>query len=341
LPAAFLGLNVKNKTTCRLTLRSPGAAIVFAWLAIFFFSSLGFAQQPRTYPGRLGIVKAAYLFPEESEVEARFATYLETHTADAIARYVAKYGKEISTDNAKELSPDYAPGGMDVENAVANAARTKWGEAVFLPARAFSRELYRRAVKQETPPQQRRQIVFTAGGAGAGKSTSIRQFPAIAGTVDAAEIIYDTTFSELKSATERVNEGLGAGRTISIIFVYRDPIDALTRGVFPRAKATGRIPTLGGFLNTYFGAVETLLKIAAVYKNDARIAIAVIDNSRGIEHATLRDIGFIEGIAGRYSRDSLRPQLVRATESAYERGKKGERGGLPEILYQTFNRHMR
>jgi hypothetical protein len=341
LPAAFLGLNVKNKTTCRLALRLPAAAIVFAWLAIFFFSSLAAAQQAGTYPGRLGIVKADYLRPEESQVEARFADYLEAHTSEAIARYVAKYGKEISTDNARELSADYAPEGMEAQNGVASAARTKWGEAVFQPARAFSRELYRRALKQETPPDRRRQVVFTAGGAGAGKSTSIRQLPGIAHAVEAAEIIYDTTLSDFKSGSERINEGLNAGRMISVIFIYRDPIDALIRGVFPRAKDTGRIPTLGGFLLTYFGAVETVLKVAAVYKDEPKVAIAVIDNSRGIDYATISDLGFIKHVAKKYTRADLKTELTRATEAAYEKGKKGERGGLPEVLYQAFNRHMR
>ena len=332
---------MKNKTARGMAWRPSSSAIIIGWLAVFFFSSLCAAQQARTYPGRLGIVRADYLFPEESQIEARFAAYLETHTAEAVARYVARYGKEISTDNARELSPDYAPGGMDVADPVTKAARTKWGEAVFQPARAFSRELYRRALNRETPPHQRRQVVFTAGGAGVGKSTSIQKLPGIAHAVEAAEIIYDTTLSESKSATERIHEGLNAGRTVRIVFVYRDPIDALIKGVFPRAKTTGRIPTLGGFLNTYLGAVETLLKIAAIYKDDSSVAIAVIDNSRGIDYATLSDLRFVESIAGKYSRETLKTQLIRATATAYEKGKKGEHGGLPEILYRAFNRHMR
>jgi hypothetical protein len=230
---------------------------------------------------------------------------------------------------------------MDATDSVTKAARTKWGEAVFLPARAFSRELFRRALKQQTPENQRREVVFTAGGAGVGKSTSIRQVPEMARAVEAAEIVYDTTLSELQSAAERITEGLDAGRMVRIIFVYRDPVDALIKGVFPRAKDTGRIPTLGGFLLTYLGAVETLLKLAAIYDKHPRVTIAVIDNSGGFERATLRDIGFVAAMAGKYSRDALRAQLAREAEAVYEKGKRGEHGGLPEVLYQAFNRHMR
>ena len=330
-----------NRTACRTAWRPFWLAINAAWLAVFFFSSLCPAQPARTYPGRLGVLKADYLFPEESQVEARFVTYLETHTDEAVARYYGKYGKEIGTDNARELSADYAPGGMDATDSVTKAARTKWGEAVFLPARAFSRELFRRALKRQTSENQRREVVFTAGGAGAGKSTSIRQVPEMARAVEAAEIVYDTTLSELQSAAERITEGLNAGRMVRIIFVYRDPVDALIRGVFPRAKETGRIPTLGGFLLTHLGAVETLLKLAAIYDKHPRVTIAVIDNSGGFERATLRDIGFVAAMAGKYSRDALRAQLAREAEAVYEKGKRGEHGGLPEVLYQAFNRHMR
>jgi len=329
---------VKNKANSRISSRSSAA--ILAWFAVLLLTAFCATQRANTYAGRLGIVRADYLSAEESEVEARFATYLETHTSEAVARYIRQYGKEISTDNARELSADYAPGGMDVTDPVTRAARTKWGEAVFHPARAFSRELFHRALRREPPAHERRQVVFTAGGAGVGKSSSIRQLPEMARAVEAAEIVYDTTLSELKSAVQRINEGVEAGRMVRIVFVYRDPVDATLKGIFPRAKDTGRIPALGGVLLTHLGAIETLLKLAAVYQNDLRVTIAVIDNSGGFERATLRDVGFVASLAGKYSRDTLKAQLVREAEVAYEKGKRGERGGLPEVLYQAFIRRF-
>jgi hypothetical protein len=306
--------------------------------AAFFIASICAAQVTEVRPGRLRIARAAALSQEEREVEARFAAYLEAHTNEAVHRYRAKYGKEISTDNARELSPDYAPGGMDAVDPATKAARTKWGEAVFQPARAMSRELYVRALRQQTPSHARRQVIFTAGGAGVGKSTAIRQLRGIARTLEAAEIIYDTTLSDFTSAIERINQGLAAGRMVSIILIYRDPIDALTKGVFARAKMTGRITPLGGFLNTHLGALEAITKIADVYKADPRVAIAVIDNSRGLARASVADLRFVESRAGKYSRDALWAELIRATETAYEKNKQGEEDGLPEVLYEAFNR---
>src|SRR5262249_10543865 len=97
-------------------------------------------QNADVYPGKLGIVKAKNLSPRGRESEARFAAYLETHTDEAVARYRKQYGKEINTDNARELSPDYAPGGMEAEDSATRAARAQWSAAVQEPSSAFARE---------------------------------------------------------------------------------------------------------------------------------------------------------------------------------------------------------
>jgi hypothetical protein len=332
------GFRVKKKTVRPLALRPSSSALAVGLLSVLFYSFNCIAQDPEFYPGPLRIVKAKHLSAEEREVEIRFARYLEAHTLEAIIRYSAKYGKEISTDNVRELSPDYAPGGPDAVDPVTNAARTKWGEAVFQPARAMSRELYRRALGQVTPSHVRRQVVFTAGGAGVGKTTAIRRFRSIAQALEAAEIIYDTTLSDFNSAVARIKQGLDAGRMVSIIFVYRDPVESFTGGVLPRARTTGRVTTLEGFLNTHIGAAEGILKVAALYKDDPGVAIGVIDNTRGIANAVVADLSFVKKTAGQYSRQALRAELTRLTESAYEKGRKGEEDGLTEVLYRQFLR---
>src|SRR5919109_3065122 len=81
------------------------------------------ADDTTVYPGKLGIVKGRNLSPEERAVEARFAKYIEEHTDEAIARYTAKYGKEINTDNVRELSNDYAPGGPEADDPATKQAR--------------------------------------------------------------------------------------------------------------------------------------------------------------------------------------------------------------------------
>jgi hypothetical protein len=152
----------------------------------------------------------------------------------------------------------------------------------------LSKEIYRRSLQKISNPSQRKQVVFTAGGAGVGKTTSIQQIAGLGRAVDAAEMIYDTTLSNLRSSLDRVAQAVAAGRMVSIIFVYRDPIDSFVGGVLPRAERMGRTLPLEVFLDTHIGSAEVLEKIALAYKGDSRVAIAVIDNSRKGERSAVR-----------------------------------------------------
>jgi hypothetical protein len=304
-------------------------------LLLFLSTSVGvYPDEASVYPGKLGIPKGRNLSAAEREVEARFAEYLEKHTDEAIARYTKKYGKEINTDNVRELSTDYAPGGLDAEDPETKAARTKWSSAVHEPSSAFGREIYRRALAKTPAPEQRKQVIFTGGGAGAGKTTGIQQVSGLPQAVEAAEIVYDTTLSSLRSSMDRIAQAVAAGRMVSIIFVYRDPIDSFVGGVLPRAARTGRILPLEAFLDTHMGAAVVLPKIAETYKGNDRVAIAVIDNSRGRGKAAQSDIEFVKMAAAKYRRAELRAKLSDALDAAYEKGRRGEKDGISEAVYK-------
>lgn len=309
------------------------------WIVLCFAVVLG-AQDAAKYPGKLGIDKAAKLSPEQREVEARFAAYLETNTDEAIRRYIEKFGNEINADNVRELSPDYAPGGIDAADPATVAARTRWGEAVHEPASALTKEIYRRALRKDTALDRRKQVVFTAGGAGVGKTTSIRKLANLSHAVEVAEIVYDTTLSNLGSAVERITQALEAGRMVSIVFVYRDPVESLVAGVLPRAQMMGRTVPLEIILNTHLNAPEAILKIAELYKNDPRVAIAIIDNRDRAGNATIADLGFVETVARQYTRESLQEALLRALEDAYEKGQRGDKNGISKSIYREIKGHV-
>jgi len=317
----------------------PSWAAYAVILVLLAFSSAVAGEPAGLYPGKLGIVKAKNLTPQEREVEARFAKYLEERTDEAIARYQAKYGKEINTDNARELSPDYAPGEMDAEDARTRVARAKWSSAVHEPSSALTKEIYRRELKKAAAPNERSQVVFTAGGAGSGKTTGIQQIAGLGRAVAAAQIVYDTTLSSLRSSMERISQALDAGKTVSIIYVYRDPIDSLVGGALPRAERNGRTLPLEAFLDTHMGAPEVLLKVAETYKNDKRVEIAIIDNSRGRGKAVVADLAFVQAVARKYTREDLRAKLLRGLEDAYEKKKRGEKDGISEDIYRAFKGH--
>jgi len=331
---------MKSPQAPRKTARSRHAAITAGlWLLLCFSLVIG-AEDQENYPGKLGIAKAKGLTTEQRAAEARFAAYLEANTDEAIARYLEIFGNEIDTDNARELASDYAPGGMGAEDPATVAGRTHWGEAVHEPASALVKEIYRRALAKDTPSDRRKQVVFTAGGAGVGKTTSIRKLAEFSHAVQVAEIVYDTTLATFGSAMGRIVQALESGRMVSIVFVYRDPLVSLVDGVLPRAQAMGRTVPLEVFLNTHLGAVETILKIAATFKSNPRVAIAIIDNRDGTANAKIVDLAFVESMARRYTRADLRAKLTQALEDAYEKGKRDGKDGIAETIYRAVKGHV-
>ena len=328
-----------NSRIKQLTLIAP--ITLGAWLFLCVFVVIG-AEKRDYYPGKLGIEKAKSLTAAQRAVEARFAAYLESNTEAAIARYLEKYANEINADNARELSADYAPGGIDAEDEATRVARTLWGEAVHEPASALVKEIYRRALAHDTPPNRRRQVLFTAGGAGVGKTTSIRRIAEFSDAVrlQVAEIVYDATMATFGSAIGRIVQALDSGRMVSIVFVYRDPVVSFVDGMLTRARETGRIVPLEVFLSTHLGAVETIVKIAAAFKNNPQVAIVIIDNREGISKARIADPSFAEAMARRYTREELGAKLRLALEEAYEKGRRGDQNGIPENIHREIKGYV-
>lgn len=315
-------------------------ALLLALAASHALTASSPPDQLEYYPGKLRIRKASHLSKEEREVEARFARYLEEHTEQAIARYKEKFGKEINTDNARELSIDYAPGGIEATDAKSREGRSTWSNAVHEPASALVKEIYRRELLTTAPAEQRNHVVFTAGGPAAGKTTAIRSALPLAKLVSRAQIIYDTTLSSLASAIDRISQALNAGKTVSIVYVHRDPVEAFINGVLPQTDRLGRIVPLEVFQELHLEAPKVQLQIAKQYGNDSRVGISVIDNSRGRGKAAVADLELVKRAASTYTPESLKLQLHQALEDAYEKGKRGQEGGISEAVYRAVKRNL-
>jgi hypothetical protein len=96
---------------------------------------------------------------------------------------------------------------------------------------------------------------------------------------------------------------------------------------------------LEAFLDTHIGAAAVLAKIAEAYRDDDRVAIAVIDNSRGRGNAAQSDVGFVKSAASKYRREELRGSLLNALDAAYEKGKRGQKEGISESIYKGIKGH--
>jgi hypothetical protein len=78
------------------------------------------------------------------------------------------------------------------------------------------------------PAQPGSSVVFSAGGTGAGKTTALNMFSYL---IQNAEIVMDTTMSDYYWSTKLIDQALNSGRRVTVMYVYRDPVDAFANGV--------------------------------------------------------------------------------------------------------------
>jgi len=181
-------------------------------------------------------------------------------------------GVVLNTDVARELSPEYL------------ANRTRSAD-VHEPASETIKRLYAKKLAEPTPEGMDPIVQFTAGGTGAGKTTGLNEVLARSG--ENPEIIYDTNMNTLRSAEQKIQQALDAGRRVKILYTYRDPVDALVNGALPRAErqalqhGSGRTVPLAEHARTHIGVRDVMDQLAEKYRGNDRVTIEAYDNSRG------------------------------------------------------------
>ena len=228
-----------------------------------------------------------------------------------VEAYRRQFGNEFSTDNAREIvSPEYA---------ASREGRTRWSNATLRPASQLASHLFREALSHPDPHKPR-VVVMTAGGPGAGKTSSLR---ALRGLAD-AQFIYDGNLANRASSVRSIEAAKAAGNQVEVRFVRRNPVVALVNGVLPRAmdERNGRIVTLPAHARLHAEAAENFVYLADKYKGDPHVRFQAIDNSGALGEA--RPISVEEAARTRYTKDELLPQLHEALEQEYANGRISE-----------------
>lgn len=225
------------------------------------------------------VPRAENLGSEERDIQERFAQQVERNPDEAIKDYAdlpeSEGGKVLNTDVARELSPDYAKD------------RSK-SAAVHEPASALVKEMYKRKLAEAPREGQDARVVFSAGGTGAGKTTSLRSLEKADPMVSRAQIVYDTNMNKLEGSVKKIEQALDAGKEVTILYTYRHPVEAFTNGMLGRAsrmeadKGSGRTVPLIEHAKTHTGSLSVIRDLAQRYGDDPRVKIEVYDNSRGV-----------------------------------------------------------
>lgn len=261
-------------------------------------------------PYGMDIRRRPELSQAERDVEDRFARQIEQNPHRAISGYREKFDNVASTDLAKEIAGPGLYGTRDLH--------TQNSRALHNPAQQLGRAAFRSMLEEQVPEGRSPIAVFTAGGTGSGKSTSLdRVFPGIKQT---AHVVYDTTFSRTQTAIEDVQDALDTGHEALIVHTLRPPVESFAHGVLTRAMEEGRPVTIDSHLRTHLGALETVRAVAEHFKDDPRVQVYVVTNP---EHGTgspeVRDLSALEGV--HYNADDVRPQLEAELEAASQAGR--------------------
>ena len=181
-------------------------------------------------------------------------------------------GRVINTDLARELSPDYSKD---------NASRALHANSVQEPSSWLADQLFRRRLADE--PGADKSVMFTAGGSGTEKSSSLSSKEA-----KKADIIYDGNMNNLPKTRRRIKATLDSGRTVHIKFFDRDPIESF-RAVLKRAMEEGRTVPAEVHADTHNDSFKTVMAIAKQFAKDDRVKIDVVDVSNE-NVKTLQDV---------------------------------------------------
>ena len=250
----------------------------------------------------------------EPEIGAKLRARVEEDFDGAVSEYNklkgTKGGRVLDTDIARELSPEY------------RADRSRSME-VHEAASDFIQSNFESRMAEEGEGEI---VAFMAGGGGAGKSSAEILLAPI---LDKATTVLDGTLSSYDKAERNVQMALDSGRKVAILYVYRDPIDALKYGVLTRAMTGGRTVPIDALVKGHAGSSTVVRKLQEKFGDNPNFKLHVVDNSRGRNNAIISDLQSITPV----KIDGLKERFINATEQQYQGG------AINDVVYQaTINK---
>ena len=154
-------------------------------------------------------------------------------------------------------------------------------------------------------------MTMTAGGTGAGKTTAIHANS----DLHRSQFVYDSNLGSKRSSVRKVELAKVLGYQIHIVFVHRDPVEAMGGGVLPRAMREGRVVDLNAHARMYRDASENFGYLVRRYASDSVVAFTAIDNT-GFGRTPM-PMPIEKASRIRYSTGELLPKLGEALDKEY------------------------
>lgn len=246
-----------------------------------------------------GNERSAGLSPRESAIEGAFHDAVTADAPKLIAEYRQRFGNTIDPDAVKALDPNFA-------------ADPGLAAAVHEPSSRLAKMIYAKALKDKADSGDTSPTVFTAGGSGSGKSTTLPGALAALGAKPDG-LIYDSVLSSPSSAKSRIDQALAAtAGDVGIAYTNADIETAL----YLNAKRT-RSVSIDTLMHAHVGASDTLRELAEHYKDNPRVKFTVMNNKGSIDQVAPGTIADVP----KYDKFALREQLVKVAQGMLSSGK--------------------
>jgi hypothetical protein len=218
------------------------------------------------------------LTPAQRAVETKFRNEIAKDPEAMKAEYRRQFGNVLNADNAKELSEDY------------RNDRTNNAIAVHEPASWLVEQIYKEELAKEPTDGKANYVLFTAGGAGSGKTTALQSSAIGRSLQDEAQIVYDGTLRPADKAIKRIDEALAAGKNVVVGYIDRPADQALVAGVLPRAMRIGRTLPLSEMAQQYSSIRDSMQAVQQKYAKNSRVAMFTIANHGGPQDAKITSL---------------------------------------------------
>lgn len=248
-----------------------------------------------------GNQRSGGLTKRESKIEGNFYRAVDKHTDKLVNRYKSKNGWMIDPDKVKELDPNFRED-------------SNLAGAVHEPSSKLAKIIFKRALEEKAKNGDTTPTVFTAGGSGSGKSTTLPHALKALGAKSAKEggVIYDSVLSSPKSAKARIDQALAATKgDVAITYTNADIEKALIQNAL-----RSRSVTIDTLMHAHVGASDTLRQLAEHYKDNPRVKFNVMNNRGTIDEIAAGTIADVP----EYERFTLRNQLVGVAQGLLDEG---------------------
>jgi hypothetical protein len=231
----------------------------------------------------MSIVPIPGLSPEEQSVQNRAIALLKANKDQLIADYRTRYRIVTGTDLAREMFAEYT---KSIES------RLRYAVAVQRPAAALADAVFDQIVSERNGGL----ALFTAGGTGAGKTTSIMRNGVTNAAFHGASVICDGNFNSPKPSTSKVESVLGRGCKVVVVFVHRHPVAAYIKGVVPRALEQGRTVPIHAHLRMHKDSIATFLKLQRNFADNRNVSFIVLNNTGHEQESFATSVDYLKAV---------------------------------------------